>query len=250
MNIVFNKLKINNIIIFILLVIVTVFIFGIYSNKLNKTTNLIYITRQPKNIFFDLGANKGDSIYNFLGVLPRAQGGTFKGQIPEEKMKEKWIIYAIEGNSAFDKQLFEMKKNLSNTQHEIILLNGTVGWTYDGTITFYLDKANRQPDQLGSSVKENHVEVVLSNKQKEIHPCVDMARLLRQYDLNDFIVVKMDIEGSEFDLLLHFIKENVLNYIDYIGVEYHGIELSPYKNFKEFFSELFKLKRLNEFKWA
>ena len=107
-----------------------------------------------------------------------------------------------------------MKKSLSNTQHEIILLNGTVGWIYDGLITFYLDKANRLPDQLGSSVKENHIEVKLSNKQKETHPCVDMARLIKQYDIDDFIVVKMDIEGSEFDLLLHFIKENLYDYID------------------------------------
>ena len=197
-----------------------------------------------------MGANKGDSIQNFLGLIPKAQGGSFKGQIPEYKMKEKWIIYAIEGNSAFDKQLFEMKKSLSNTQHEIILLNGTVGWIYDGLITFYLDKANRLPDQLGSSVKENHYEVKLSNKQKETHPCVDVARLIKQYDLDDFIVVKMDIEGSEFDLLLHFIKENLYDYIDYIGVEFHWMELSPYQNFQQFFSQLFKLKNVVEFKWA
>ncbi len=219
------------------------------NGSLNPKANSKHIKTSRRNIFFDLGANNGDSIYNFFNLNSKAHGGSFKGQIPEEKINEKWIVYAIEGNSAFDIELNRMKNKITSMGHQVILMNGTVGWTYDGEITFYLDKANRQPNQLGSSVKENHVEVVLSNKQKEVHPCVDIARLLKQYNENDFVVLKMDIEGSEYDLLLHFIKENVLSLIDYIGIEYHPY-LSPYANVNEFFSLLFKAKNINEFKWA
>jgi hypothetical protein len=55
---------------------------------------------------------------------------------------------------------------------------------------------------------------VKNSKQKETKQCVDLARFLKLYNKNDFVVVKMDIEGAEWELLLHLIKENVLGLID------------------------------------
>jgi len=161
-------------------------------------------------------------------------------------MNEKWIVYAIEGNWVFTDKLIAMKNTIEKMAHEMIIMNGTLGWVYDGNITFFIDKANRQPNQLGSSAKENHVEIVLSNKIRETHPCVDTARLLKKYNHDDFVVVKMDIEGAAYDLMLHFVKENVLNLIDYIGIEWHwpdDMHLSPYKNIPQFFSMLFKAQK-------
>ena len=209
-----------------------------------------------RNIFFDLGANEGDSIANFFGLIPRANGGSFKGQIPQDKLSEKWTVYAIEGNWAFTNKLLAMKTRIEKLGHEMIVMNGTVGWIYDGFLTFYIDKTEYKPNsvvQLGSSAKENHLEIIRSNKVNEKHPCVDIAKLLKKYDQDDFIVVKMDIEGSDYDLMLHFIAKNALELIDYIAIEWHWpdyLHLSPYKNIPQLYSMLFKSKNVTEYKWA
>ena len=203
----------------------------------------------PKNVFFDLGANIGDSIDNLFGTNNlKAQGGDMKSKISSYKLDQKWTIYAIEGNSFFDDNLRELKNKLSK-KHKLILLNGTVATTYDGKITFYLDKKNKGVNFWGSSILKEHPDVVNSNSTFETKPCVDMARLLKQYSEDDFIVVKMDIEGAEFDLLLHLAKENVLKLIDVLFVEYHW-GLSPYKTPADVYNKLISLNKVQQENWT
>jgi hypothetical protein len=47
-----------------------------------------------------------------------------------------------------------------------------------------------------------------------------------QYSKDDYIVVKVDIEGTEFPLFEHFLRQGTINKIDYIAMEFHDI----YKN--------------------
>ena len=169
-------------------------------------------------------------------------------QIPADKLNSRWEIYAVEGNSKFDPVLVEIKNKYSKS-HDIILFNGTVVTTYDGFIKFYLDNENTKIHPMhGSSINENHFDVVRSNKQFELKPCIDFARLLKQYDENDFIVVKMDVEGAEFDLLIHLIKENALKLIDVFIVEYHDF-LSPFKTPVDVFNRIYKSFDIKIAKW-
>ena len=236
-------------IIFVFNIILIVYL--VYNNN-NNRQNLLNIkafeklNRTPqRNVFFDLGANVGDSAENFLGFLDQAlNSNDIKKVIPKDKLKEKWIMYLIEGNSKFDESLLNIKKKYSK-KHEIIVYNGTIVTDYDGEITFFLDQNNN--NQVGSSILENHPDVV-AKKIKQTKPCLDFARLLRQYEQNDYVVVKMDIEGAEFELLVHLIKENVLGLIDILAIEYHKY-MSPYKSEYALFSKIFKKYNINDTNW-
>jgi FkbM family methyltransferase len=215
--------KYNSIYLLILFILIIIII--IQSDRYEIIRKSPESKSPPRNIFFDLGANVGDSAENFLGLLDKVENvNDIKNVIPANKLKEKWIMYLIEGNSRFDENLLKIKQKHSD-KHEIIVLNGTIVTDHDGEITFFLDQKNG--NQVGSSILENHPDVI-ANKLKQTKPCVDLARLLRQYKQSDYVVVKMDIEGAEFELLVHLIKENVLGLIDTIAIEYHKY-MSPYK---------------------
>ena len=203
--------------------------------------------KKPKNVFFDLGANNGDSIENFMGVKSAGHGGNIRDKIAADKLDEHWTIYAVEGNSLFDSQLHQLKTKYSK-YFDFVMLNGTIVTTYDGFITFYLDTNDRYGNQVGSSIKENHPDVIRSNKVNKTKPCVDLARLLKQYDEQDYVVVKMDVEGAEFDIIMHLLKQNALKYIDVLAVEYH-FEMAPFKTPTDVLSLIYKTFGVKEAVW-
>jgi hypothetical protein len=62
-------------------------------NKINKKCNEQNDETKSKdavNVFIDLGANKGDSIYNFVGLAKRAKGGKLNNQ--NFAKNSSWII--------------------------------------------------------------------------------------------------------------------------------------------------------------
>ncbi|MNE82871.1 hypothetical protein D3C80_1796350 [compost metagenome] len=55
-----------------------------------------------------------------------------------------------------------------------------------------------------------------------------MARVIKEnYSLDDLIIVKMDVEGAEYEILPHLLLSGVAPYIDYLYVEYHGQRVVP-----------------------
>ena len=112
---------------------ISIIYFILYNNKQeNNNFNIKFEPnnikkqqqQQSKHVFFDLGANVGDSAENFLGVLDKAiSANDIKQVVPANKLKENWIMYLIEGNSKFDQSLLDLKNKYSNKQHEIIVYN-------------------------------------------------------------------------------------------------------------------------------
>jgi hypothetical protein len=46
--------------------------------------------------------------------------------------------------------------------------------------------------------------------------------------MDDLVIVKMDIEGTEYDILIDLIKKEALKLVDHIAVEFHEF-VSPFK---------------------
>jgi len=155
---------------------------------------------EPKNVFLDLGANKGDSVVNFLGITKTAQGGKMSNLIDLNLVKNKsWIIYAVEANPHFNKALSDLKKQLERDETiKMHLYNETAAWTSDGFVEFFVDTVNSGNDFWGSSLNKNHPDAVRSGQKSVKVRSVDVARLIKQYDERDLVVVKMDIEGILF----------------------------------------------------
>jgi len=109
-----------------------------YSHLNNKTVEtdpfkLLVEKGATKNfVFIDLGANKGDSIYNFFGIETKDQNPyNFPRLIDRSLVNQvSWIVYAFEANPVFDDNLYEMKKKLNDKGHKIHLFNRTAAWTY------------------------------------------------------------------------------------------------------------------------
>jgi hypothetical protein len=57
----------------------------------------------------------------------------------------------------------------------------------------------------------------------------DIAAIIKQYSEKDTVIVKMDIEGAEYEVLLDFIKKDVYKLIDHMYIEFHSFA-SPFRN--------------------
>jgi FkbM family methyltransferase len=72
-------------------------------------------------------------------------------------------------------------------------------------------------------------------KQKIPVPSVDLSSLIENSNA-ELLVVKMDIEGAEFEVLQQLIKKDILKRIDHLYIEFHErffiAELKHYTNLK------------------
>ena len=50
---------------------------------------------------------------------------------------------------------------------------------------------------------------------------IDFSNFLNSFNDNDFIICKMDIEGSEFPVLRKMLKDNTINKINTLYIEWH-----------------------------
>lgn len=191
----------------------------------SNTNNTRISHDKVKNyILFDLGSNNGDSILSFFELQPRfpqfLEGSLTYKRFGPEATAAKWKIYAFEANPKFDSDLDETVARLKqNTKHEIQVFKKTAAWIYDGTIGFYVENATGYG--LGSSLDKKHKDVVKSGSVETIVSCRDIASMIKSLDHDDFIVVKIDIEGAEYELILDFIKKDAVRWVDHFAIEYH-----------------------------
>lgn len=89
-------------------------------------------------------------------------------------------------------------------------IHPVAAWTEEGTIGFFADGLNSC-----LTYRENAPKV----------PCIDLARFIGELD-DDKIVLKMDAEGSEYDLLPHLMLEGADELLMLAIIEWHesGIE--------------------------
>ncbi|KAK1976603.1 FkbM family methyltransferase [Colletotrichum cereale] len=176
---------------------------------------------KPRYIFVDLGANRADSLEAFL-QHPNAKF-QFDFPRPSWATHEEAEIYLFEANPVFNPDLVEAKERYTAQGKTIEVFPSTVADVIDGTRTFYLDTINAEHDFWGSSTYANHGDVVNSKSTGTVLSAVNIARWLLMNTLpRDFVVVKMDIEGAEYDLIPHFAEMKASSVIDHLLVEWHA----------------------------
>jgi len=108
-----------------------------------------------------------------------------------------------------------------------------VVWIEDGKIVFYDDGCE------GSSVvadkyDENPVEV----------ECFDLSTWIkRNFSVEDHIVLKIDIEGAEYEVLNKMYDDETVNYVNKIYCEIHGLKCG--KDVKESINLLERAEKFN-----
>lgn len=162
------------------------------------------------NVFLDLGTHYGEGLREF---------------IDKHQMNSSWIIHTFEANPiTYD--MF-VKDHLQNTDW-VIPHNSAVS-SFNGTIPMNLETPPNEPETgMGSSVIPLEKWDPWGNGNREHFkrtvdvPCIDFSEFIKNHFLKtDKIIVKMDIEGSEYDTLERLIETGVIDYIDELTVEWH-----------------------------
>lgn len=166
----------------------------------------------PQCVFIDLGAADGNSFRSFLkneyGPVANCPGGG------------KFEAYLVEANPRFDTAL----KTEAAAQTAVHALPSTAAYMCEGHTTFYLDTVNPEHNYWGSSMSRHHPAAKRSGHESVTVPTVNLLRLLYETTIpQDWVMVKMDIEGAEFEILpcLASAPQSTASLVDALFVEQH-----------------------------
>jgi FkbM family methyltransferase len=169
-----------------------------------------------RNIFVDCGGHDGCSIRMFNDVFNNAG---------------KYEKYSFEPNPKFKKHYL----NLDTTLMPYAVHN------YTGVCNFYIQTSSVSA---GSTVEKRKTNL---SKWKQIEvECVRLSDFIKNnFEFSDNIILKLDIEGLEYDVLEDLINTNVIDFIKELYVEFHYHSLNITNIKKRHFSLLDKLSHLN-----
>jgi len=182
---------------------VTDFVGGVRLCEMNPRD---VVPLDPRSVYFDLGANNGDSITTFLREHPPA---------------EKWDVVLIEANPIFTTQLIELCA--SSGARSCLPLVETALTTYDGYVDIFIDETRLEHD---ASTIEAKAFVADESKRAGVFnaTALDVLTLFTStfaVHEEDFVAVKIDIEGSEFPVVTRAIARGLLPLWDTLNVEWH-----------------------------
>jgi len=153
-----------------------------------------------KYIYIDGGARIGESIEILLDKREELKGCD---------------SYLFECNPAHINTLNDIKFN--NNNYNFIIKNEAL-WVENVEKDFYLS-IDKWGD-LGCTLKPEKKELLDINNPIKVK-CVDLSQFLKSFKDDEYIILKLDVEGAEYDILEHLIKEGTINKIKELYVEFH-----------------------------
>lgn len=158
-------------------------------------------------VFIDCGSNKGQGVRSF---------------IEKYNIDEYWIIELYEPNP-----LCDLKNNIADLNNSLnISIYDCAIFDYNGKIKFSQFLENDEGSSVNCLMSKgvcsdvNHPSYRKHDTIIEVE-CKDLSDVLSRYNKNDFIVVKLDIEGAEFSTLRKLLKTNSIEKINDLCVEWH-----------------------------
>lgn len=170
---------------------------------------------QPKCIFIDLGAADGNSFATFLS-------GSF-GKVSSCPSDGSYEAYLVEANPLFEDPLTDLAKEKVGKVH---VLAPKAAYMCSGQTSFYIDTVNGARNYWGSSMSTHHPDVQKSGHVSVTVRTLNVIQLLAEHAIpEDFVTVKMDIEGAEWDILPCLANSPHAALIDQLLVEMHHYSL-------------------------
>ena len=166
-----------------------------------------------KKYFVDCGIREGDAIAAFLGDTTVGYGAYYQCLKARTDANEFELI-------GFESQDY---KFLTQTRQRFagkpLTLIEKLVWIFDGCVAF--DSDGESQDCRLVQVANSHPHPNANAKVQQL-PCVDLADYIAQSFLpEDYVIVKLDVEGAEYDILHHLIQTGALYRIKELYVEYH-----------------------------
>lgn len=162
-----------------------------------------------KNIFIDCGTHFGQGLNYFVKRF---------------NMDHTWHIESYEANP-ITYNLHLPNREYSYVNYKNIALN-----VYDGKVEVNIE-CPAPPHEVDTGMASSIISLdkwkPQDNKlkfEKTIEvDCIDLSNYIKNnFNDTDHIIIKMDIEGAEYDILQKMINDNTINYIDELFVEFHA----------------------------
>jgi len=198
-----------------------------------------------KKYFFDCGTHMFQGFQEFVGKY---------------NIDSSWECYCFEANPLTYEESKRIYEDLKS-KYKITHLNNPVS-NQDGSVNIMCSKVKSWGHQVEIGIFTDQASNILEKPQEwwngeyEEHEVksIDFSSLLkRTVSKEDFVIVKMDIEGSEFDVLDKIIKDRNMNLIDEIYVEFHERHFDNqnyYKKKKEEYISIFLENQIKILEWV
>jgi len=164
------------------------------------------------NVFLDLGTHYGSGLRHFINRF---------------NIDDTWNVHTFEANPV----VFEEFANTFLHLNPYIKSHHAAVSTYNGTITINIETPPGEGDTgMGSSVVSLDKWDPWGNNtinkyfhRSETIPCIDFSSFIKEnFSKEDFILIKMVIEGSEYDLLEKMIEDGTIEFVNHLFVEWHS----------------------------
>ena len=160
-----------------------------------------------RKIFIDCGGHNGESVRRF------------------KKSKE----YSDD----FEIYSFEPFEWIAKSYKDLPYINYSdkAIWIFDGEIDFYINPTyETTKNTRGNSLNKEKISGGLDKEKPLKVPCIDFSKwIIDNFDKDDFIILKMDIEGAEYTVMRKMIEDDSISYINRVNMEFHYEKI----NFKE-----------------
>lgn len=148
----------------------------------------------PRHVFIDGGAHRGESIRSFKRTRMYRD--------------HRWHIIAFECNPDLAARL--------PAAHDIAILNQAM-WTNIGSLEFFLT------DETTCSSVFKEASMGKLEKRRVDVPSIDFASWLRDNTRQEeFVILKLDVEGAEYPILDHLLAQDAARHIDILFIEFHN----------------------------
>lgn len=168
---------------------------------------------QNNNIFLDCGTHYGQGLKQFISMY---------------NMDSSWDIHTFEANPVTYKHFLKKQYNLLNT-FNISHYNLAIFINDSKVIIHQETPPNEDNSGMGSSIISldswNPWGGMLRENFKtsaEIEAINFSNFIKNSFNKNNYIIVKMDIEGAEYDVLESLIETEAIHYINDLYIEFHS----------------------------
>ena len=167
---------------------------------------------KPRKIFIDGGAHFGESVLAFL---------------KNYKIDDPWKfeIYSFEAHPNLAKNVKDNFETIVKTNPELdIYFCEAALSTVDGHIDFYIGDSH-----YASTTRLDKRSDGIHKDKKVSAESIDLNNfIVSNFNKTDYIILKLDVEGGEYDILPHMIRNGSIKYIDELYIEWHHNKLNDY----------------------
>jgi len=110
-------------------------------------------------------------------------------------------------------------------------------WITDDTIDFYLSTKNAKE---GSTLFKEKKTGAIDKEHPIRVKCINFSKWITDnFNKDDFIIVKMNVEGAEYQIIRTMLKEGSLDYINKLYIQWHWKKIKyPEKKHKSLLSKI------------